>query len=111
MVERSCLETQLAINKATYKQVANVFTSPGMTKEELLKHFTIDGVFICRVLLRYGIWQGMKWDEKLQTEVPKLTCIDNGLVSATMLPLKHTRNHNPPIRFPSRDSPGNVQIL
>lgn len=44
--EGSRLEAQIAVNNATYKEVAHGFTSPGMTKEELIERrgFTIDGV-------------------------------------------------------------------
>lgn len=79
------LEAQITVNNITYKEVADRFTSSGITEEELIKHFTIYGVFTCRVLPRYGIWQGTKWDEKsqLQTMVRKLRCIDHGLASGT----------------------------
>ena len=82
--EKSGYQATCAVIDATLKEVQNGFTSPGMTQEELINKFTdANGVFHCRILPRYGIWQGTKWCEETQKEIPKLRCIDNGLSSGT----------------------------
>jgi hypothetical protein len=77
------LAAQIAVTKATKKVVKDRFTSPSVTMQDLIDRFTVDGEFVCRVLPRCGIWQGTKWDETSQQEIPKLRCIDNGLSSGT----------------------------
>ena len=81
--DQARLASQIAVTKATRKEVTDGFTSPGVTMQDLINCLTVDGEFLCRVRPRYGIWQGTKWDEDSQQEVPKLRCIDNGLSSGT----------------------------
>ena len=81
--DQARLAAQIAVTKATRKEVTDGFTSPGVTMQDLIDHFTVDGKFLCRVLPPYGIWQGTKWDEDSQQESPKLRCIDNRLSSGT----------------------------
>ena len=81
--DQARLAAQIAVTKATRKEVTDGFTSPGVTMQDLIDRFTVDGEFVCRVLPRYGIWQGTKWDEDSQQESPKLRCIDNRLSSGT----------------------------